>query len=392
VGRGKDTKPRIRRTKAEVLAMRVNSGEISRADAESELGRRFTDGEIAGEVIGETEEIQTESKPQSNEDKKSMDAIDYIPMEQEETDEPSGEVNTVDVEALVTKIARRVTANVTDTLYADLEVRTQNIMKQVKQLATNKPVVMAVKIGDADIKKLKHAAHPKLGELLLKIKLKYKSPLLVGPAGCGKSLLAEQAAEALGLEYDHICFSAGASETWLFGRQTPNGFVEGGFSRLYEKGGVFLADELDAADANLLMALNTAIAGHAFKNPISGRTIERHPDFVFIGAANTFGKGANAVYTGRNRLDGASLNRFTVIIVDYDKSVEKSLCPDDELRSKIQDLRNKLKQRGASEIISYRDMHWAYLLKEQGGWSVKDAVADLIQGWPDALCKELGVA
>jgi MoxR-like ATPase len=264
----------------------------------------------------------------------------------------------------------------------------------VKSLASNKPVVLAVKINDGAITKLKATAHPKLGELLKDIQLARvtkQSPFLVGPAGCGKTMLAEQAAEALGLPFDHICFSAGASETWLFGRQTPNGFIEAGFSRLYEHGGVFLADEIDAADPNLLMALNTALAGDLCTNPISGKQMKRHPNFIFIGAANTFGKGGNAVYTGRNRLDAATLDRFSPIEVEYLPDVERQICANEEIRNKLQDLRKQLKERGASEVISYRKFQWANAAIESGAYDFAEALRKITLSWPTALKKELGI-
>jgi len=44
---------------------------------------------------------------------------------------------------------------------------------------------------------------------------------LPGPAGCGKSHLAEQVAQALGLKFGFISCSAGMSESQLLGRMVP---------------------------------------------------------------------------------------------------------------------------------------------------------------------------
>jgi hypothetical protein len=180
------------------------------------------------------------------------------------------------------------------------------VQKLVQGIAAPAQQILVVKVDEIQ-RKLSKPANPLLGRLLVEVKLGHY-PMLVGPAGCGKTIAAEQVAEALGRQFGHICFTAGASETWLFGRQTPNGFIEGEFSRIYREGGVFLFDEIDAADANLLMAINTALANGHLKNPISGETIQRHKDFVGIAAANTVGKGGNAQYTGRN---GWTLPRWT---------------------------------------------------------------------------------
>lgn len=305
-----------------------------------------------------------------------------------ETDD-SARNEKFDIDAVALQVSQRVTKTVMNTVLDELDSRTKNILDHVKAATQVKAVIAAIRVNDGDVKKLKNAAHPNLVELISVIKAGLQ-PLLVGPSGCGKTYVAEQVSEALKLEFGHLCFSAGVSETWLYGRQTPNGFIEGDFSRLYRDGGVFLADEIDAADSNLLLTLNTALANGHLYNPISGQRIERNENFVFIGGANTFGKGGNNVYTGRNRLDGATLNRFTVIRVGYIPEVEAVLCPNTEIREKLQSLRVELDKRGASEIISYRDFEKASsLLALQ--WSQKKILDTLTASWPETLRNELGI-
>src|SRR5262249_23284025 len=53
-----------------------------------------------------------------------------------------------------------------------------------------------------------------------------KNILMIGPAGCGKTVLAEKIAAALDLEFAHVSCSAGTSEGTLLGRLLPTG--EGG--------------------------------------------------------------------------------------------------------------------------------------------------------------------
>lgn len=159
--------------------------------------------------------------------------------------------------------------------------------------------------------------------------------LMVGPAGCGKTYIASKIAEALGLEFADQSCSAGLSESVFTGWLLPVGkhgefeYVESPFIHIYENGGVFLFDEMDAADANLLTFLNKALANDSFclpqrfKKPI----VKKHKDFVAIGAANTFGHGADAMYVGRNQLDAATLDRFRTgtIMMDYSAEVESSI-------------------------------------------------------------------
>tara|TARA_R110000868_G_scaffold66014_5_gene196991 strand:- start:3738 stop:4691 length:954 start_codon:yes stop_codon:yes gene_type:complete len=263
------------------------------------------------------------------------------------------------------KVTSEVTKAVTNTVLDMLERKSNEILEHVNKVAKPREVAIAVKINDKDFKKLKNPAHPMLGELISTL-LSGMNPLLVGPAGSGKTMMAAQAAEALELKYGHLCFSAGVSETWLFGRQTPVGFIAGDFFTLYKNGGLFLADEMDAADANLLLTINTALANGHLYNPINGESVERHKDFYFVGAANTFGKGGTTVYTGRTRLDAATLDRFVTLEVDYIKEVEDSICTDKDLADWLRGIRKAIATKGSQEVISYRAFDKAFRLRKSG--------------------------
>lgn len=259
----------------------------------------------------------------------------------------------------------------------------QEVKRELQEIRSSSKSVMHVKVNDSDYKKLTTEAVPYLPRMIIHAKVGLNT-LLVGPAGCGKSFSANQLAEALGLEFGHLNLTAGASETWLFGRQTPNGFIEAPFSKLYKTGGVFLADEIDAADANLMLSINTAIAGNHLYNPISGETIPRHKDFVFVGAANTYGKGADSKYTGRSRLDAATLDRFVMLKVDYNTAIEEKLCTNISLRNVLWAMREKLIELGAQEFISTRAMQIAQR-QFDGGVSIVDILESISLSWPEDL-------
>lgn len=190
---------------------------------------------------------------------------------------------------------------------------------------------------------------------LLRAAYTRQNAYIFGPAGCGKTTAAKQVAKAMSLPFGYICLTAGASETWLFGRNTPNGFIEGQFSLLYKNGGVFLADEMDAADSNLLIALNTAIDSDQLLNPMSGEVIKKHKDFVFIGAGNTNGLGATGNYNGRNRQDGSTLSRFVFFEMDYNEQLEKALCLCPNIYKALIETRQYLKNRKSENFITTRD-------------------------------------
>lgn len=276
--------------------------------------------------------------------------------------------------------------------YADRSVT--DLMARVKTelqgFAKPKERIMAVEV-DGIKRKLSMPANPHLGRILIQAKLGLNT-MLVGPAGCGKTTAARQVAESMGLAFSYVCLTAGASETWLFGRQTPNGFIPGAFYERYKHGGVFLADEYDAADANLLLSINTPIDMDQFYNPINGEMVKRHPDFVFIAGCNTFAKGADATYTGRNKQDGSALDRFAgcVIVMDYDATIEEQLCPDQALRERLQTARKNLREARSNEIVSARALKNAYLLT-QNGIPLADVLESITASWSEETTRLAGL-
>ena len=188
---------------------------------------------------------------------------------------------------------------------------------KVAELEANKPTVIEVRQANGTAVQITGAVHEAFEEVL-QLAAARKHIFLPGPAGCGKSHMAKQVADALGLPFGFISCSAGMSESQLLGRRVPNGdhgqfvYEATDFVRCYENGGVFLFDELDAADSNVLLVVNSALAnGHmALPNRTENPVAKRHPDFVCIAAANTFGRGADRQYVGRNELDESTLDRF----------------------------------------------------------------------------------
>jgi MoxR-like ATPase len=187
--------------------------------------------------------------------------------------------------------------------------------------------------------------------------------LLVGPAGCGKTHIAKQCAEALDRPFASVSCTAGMSEAAFKGRLLPvdNGnfrYVQSDFVRLYRNGGVFLIDEADALDGNVALTLNNALAGNGFNNDLiidDDTFVPRHPDFVCIAAANTFGTGANAVYAGRERLDEAFLDRFRAgrISLDYDRELERQAV-DGRLLKWGWDVRKNITDNRIHKVLSTR--------------------------------------
>lgn len=222
------------------------------------------------------------------------------------------------------------------TIDAD-SVRDIVAVEVAKALKTSPITTIEVKRPDGTTHKVDGHTRPEFKKVLSRA-AKGVNILLVGPAGCGKTHLAHQVAEALGRQFASISCTAGMSESSLTGWQLPSEggafeYIPSDFVTQYENGGVFLFDELDAADPNTLLFLNQALANGSFFLPMrKGATlVTRHPDFVAIGAANTFGTGANMTYAGRERLDESTLDRFRAgtVLLGYDETFErKAVHPD----------------------------------------------------------------
>ncbi len=187
---------------------------------------------------------------------------------------------------------------------------------------------------------------------------------LTGRAGTGKNVLCKQVAKALGLDFYFT--NAVTQEYKLTGFTDANGiYHQTQFYEAFTKGGLFMLDEMDASIPEVLVILNCAIANRYFDfpsgkdkdgNEIGGFT-KAHPDFRVISAGNTFGLGADYEYVGRNQLDMASLNRFAVVEIDYDKQIEYNVSEgDSELVDFCEDIRKVANDSGIRIIVSYRDI------------------------------------
>lgn len=188
---------------------------------------------------------------------------------------------------------------------------------------------------------------------------------LVGPAGSGKTSIVKNASEALGLNFYSKSVSAQTGVHEFFGYQDANGkYVRTLFREAYEKGGVFLLDEFDAGNPNVLAALNQATANHECAFP--DKMVKRHKEFIIVMAGNTYGKGANAEYVGRNKIDAATLDRFFFLEIGYDEVMEKIVAFNKEWCEKVQKFRKNAELKKVKCIISPRATFQGEMLLQAG--------------------------
>ncbi|MCQ2059743.1 MAG: AAA family ATPase [Bacteroidaceae bacterium] len=203
--------------------------------------------------------------------------------------------------------------------------------------------------------------HAKFDTVLKFVKMN-EPVFMTGAAGCGKNVICKQVAKALGLDFYFT--NAVTQEYKLTGFTDASGvYHETQFYQAFKNGGLFMLDEMDASIPEVLVILNAAIANRYFDFPTGkdadgnevGGFTEAHPDFRVIAAGNTFGLGADYDYVGRNQLDAASLDRFALVRVDYDKDIELSVCDNDyELVNFCDDFRKAAEKAGVRTIVSYR--------------------------------------
>lgn len=273
------------------------------------------------------------------------------------------------------KIKDMTEKEITD-MKTEFQSQLDNLKEQVKAdldiLDNDKPFVVNVGTIEKPKKKLVHKAFTTITKILKSQKRKEKNIMLVGSAGGGKTHLVSMVAEALKLNFYPMSVGLQTTKSDLLGFVNAQGkYVTSPIREAYENGGVLLLDEFDCAHAGVVTILNSLLAnGHcSFPDGI----IDKNPNFICICACNTYGRGANVEYVGRNRLDGATLDRFIVVDVDYDAKLEKKLCDNDAWYELIKKVRNNAEKQGIKTIISPRaSMDGADLL--ESGFTVKDVL------------------
>jgi hypothetical protein len=240
-------------------------------------------------------------------------------------------------------------------------------------------------------RKMKTLVLPPEFERIVQLASQRKPIMMVGPAGCGKTFIAECVAEALGLEFSDQSCSEGMSESVFNGLLLPIGnngafkHVPSPFMRRYEHGGVQLLDEIDAGDPNLFTYINKAIANTSYTvaQRWTDPVVKKHADFVLIAAANTFGHGSDTMYVGRNQLDAATLDRFKVglITMDYSREVEKSLAPD-ELCEWAWKIRDQIRAHKLRRIMSTRTIKDLADMTAAYKWDRKQWEDTFFVSWP----------
>ena len=262
--------------------------------------------------------------------------------------------NTKLEDALIQGIVSKGKELATEELEKELKDRLDGFIKETYGALPQKLTIV-----HKDIEYDKTGIFHKMFDKVLKLVDMNLPVMLTCGAGAGKNFMLEQVANALGLDFYYT--STITQEYKL------TGFIDGGgkyheteFYKAFTQGGVFMLDEIDASIPECLVILNGAIANGYFDFP-TGREIANE-NFRVVCAGNTVGLGADLVYTGRNVLDGATLDRFVLVEIDYDSRIEENLCQDENLRNFLYDVRHSVKVNHINHIVGMRCFKYAYQL------------------------------
>lgn len=231
-----------------------------------------------------------------------------------------------------------------------------NVQSEVRNFIANEYGHIERKITtivDGVEHELSGVTHEKF-DTVLKFVANDEPVFLTGPAGSGKNFMCKQIAEALGLNF--YFSNAVTQEYKLTGFTDAMGnYQETQFYKAFTEGGLFMLDEIDASIPEVLVILNAAIANRYFDFPAPIGYKKAHPNFRVVAAGNTTGHGADYEYVGRNQLDGASLDRFAIVEIDYSPTIENDKAlGNQKLVDFCREFRKAAKKVGVSIIVSYR--------------------------------------
>ena len=251
--------------------------------------------------------------------------------------------------AVVDILAKTKTEEIQKAILNSCEQKVRDFIKSEYGTIERKVITVV----DGKTSELEGVQHEKFDQIV-KFVANNEPVFLTGPAGSGKNVLCQQVAKALGLNF--YFSNAVTQEYKITGFTAAMGvFHESQFYKAFKNGGLFMLDEMDASIPEVLIILNVAIANKYFDFPAPIGYVEAHPDFRVIAAGNTFGLGANYEYVGRNQLDMASLDRFAVVRVGYDRNIELNVAQGNtELVDFADDARNAAEKSGIRFIVSYR--------------------------------------
>ena len=250
----------------------------------------------------------------------------------------------------------------------------------MKKEYPNLPKTLDIRVAEDKTIKVEGLTH-KIFPKVLKLVNMGKAIMITGDAGTGKNFMVEQIAKALN---GRFFYSSTITQEYKL-----TGFIDasGNYHATELRKAIdyanehpdvkviFMLDEIDASIPETLVVINSLLANGYFDFPDERVSVGNN--FVVIAAGNTVGLGADMVYTGRNVIDGATLDRFILVKMTYDTDLEKALCPEESLKAFIYDIRKSAKKNHINCIVGMRCLKNAYEMFING-FDKQDIVSDAI--------------
>lgn len=198
---------------------------------------------------------------------------------------------------------------------------------------------------------------------------------LVGPAGNGKTTAAESVCESLKYEYVVIDATEYLEPADLVGAMTyhpEKGEVwkDGKVTKAFREGKAIIINEFDALNPRAALCLQSVcqdkgLNGKGRYVTTPGAESDRvypNGDCPLIVTMNTYGTGATRQYVGRNALDAATADRFTIISTGYEneaailRSHGYSLANAQKLETWAKSMRQRIDENALRVILSLRTL------------------------------------
>lgn len=262
----------------------------------------------------------------------------------------NNEATNSDAEQLAAILARMKGGNIDEAKVEDIVLR---VLSEKQPPVANVLEVRQIESGKIARINNPHPLFKKVLALVVNDRVTGRYPWLFGDAGSGKSTIAKQVADALGLPFYSV--SSLQQKYELEGYTDATGkLVETVFYKAAKEGGIFLFDEASTTSAEVQVAFNSMLANLWYNFPKEGM-INAHPDFHIIAADNTTGRGGNSTYSARFQMDASTLDRYTAIRVEYTEELDMTMAENDtELVAFIRDLRKAINEARLSYTASPR--------------------------------------
>lgn len=261
----------------------------------------------------------------------------------------AGEIANLHSGALASVTESKLEAEATVNALADTAVKTLEEMKKSFEAELEIAKAKAVKVlklesPDPNFEnevELYHYRFP----LLVKLIHAGNPLILIGPTQSGKSKSVQLAAQMLKRSYNYIAFGPTMTETALKGHTTATGrYVPSPLYYAVKNGYVLCGDEWDTANPSVPIWMNNGTSNGLWSFPIGineageqeGGLIAAHPDFRMVLTANTWGRGADSDFVGRNPADASVMARYDRLAWDYDDGLAGML--EDTRKGLIEDI------------------------------------------------------